>query len=555
MKRVTLGRFAFQYRTRAEWEASQLILYAGELAVEGDTGLMKVGDGRRLYAELPYFNRGPEGKRGKKGDRGETGAALNVKGTKNAASELPAIGTAGDAYMVSGDLYVWSETTWTNVGRIKGEKGDQGEPGQKGDPPKLTISDAGTWVVEGVDTGKRAMGPKGEQGDPGVEGKRGLPMRYDDLTPEQKQEVADLVNIDLTPYAKKTEVKTRLSDLTDDDQHTTLTKAEKEKVAAIPKNPAYTDTTTTINGKTGEITKSDFEAMGVGGMTEDAVRTLAMQIACGDYLFSLQTGLSAKIKELYHVDLGAGVENSHDLVNNKTAMQSLIDNIDVFYMALRSFTFLGELVSNRVAMQTVVADNKSMRSITENPSAMQLVLSDYASMQIVSANSAAMQIVTGNTAIAKSVGTNPTAMQAILTNAAATKSILSNPGAMREIAEKYDILKMVLLSGNGIKEVANNSTARNTILNSRHVKTAARSGQVNEKITDKSVILLGVETGTDYESFAYLYTLSNKKQIFYNKAGLDVLYRDNNYYITGGFGIFNSGMGNYTVTARYIELI
>lgn len=555
MKRVTLGRFAFQYRTREEWEQSQLILYAGELAVEGDTGLMKVGDGRRLYAELPYFNRGPEGKQGKKGDTGETGAALNVKGTKNAASELPATGTSGDAYMVSGDLYVWSETTWTNVGRIKGEKGDQGEPGQKGDPPKLTISDAGTWVVEGVDTGKRAMGPKGEQGDPGQEGKRGLPMRYDDLTPEQKKEVADMVHIDLTPYAKKEDVKTHLSDLIADDEHTTLTKAEKEKVAAIPKNPAYTDTTTTINGKTGEITKADIEAMGVGGMTEDAVRTLAMQIAYGDYLFSVQTGLGAKIKELYRIDLGAGVENSHDLVNNKAALQTLIDNIDVFYVALRSFTFLGELVSNRVAMQTVVADNKSMRSIAANPSAMQVVLSDYASMQIVSANSAAMQIVTGNTAIAKSVGTNPTAMQAILTNAAATKYILSNPGAMREIAEKYDILKMVLLSGNGIKEVANNSTARNTILNSRHVKTAARSGRVDEKITDKSVILLSVETGTDYESFAYLYTLSNKKQIFYNKAGLDVLYHDNNYYITGGFGIFNSGMGNYTVTARYIELI
>ena len=203
MKRVTLGRFAFQYRTRAEWEASQLILYAGELAVEGDTGLMKVGDGRRLYAELPYFNRGPEGKRGKKGDTGETGAALNVKGTKNSASDLPAKGTAGDAYMVGGDLYVWSDTTWTNVGRIKGEKGERGEPGKKGDPPKLTISDAGTWVVEGVDTGKKAMGPKGEQGDPGVEGKRGLPMRYDDLTPEQKQEVADMVHVDLTAYAKK----------------------------------------------------------------------------------------------------------------------------------------------------------------------------------------------------------------------------------------------------------------------------------------------------------------------------------------------------------------
>ena len=264
MKLVTLGRFAFQYRTRAEWEASQLILYAGELAVEGDTGLMKVGDGRRLYTELPYFNRGPEGKRGKKGDRGETGAALNVKGTKNSASELPASGTAGDAYMVGGDLYVWSETTWTNVGRIKGEKGDQGEPGEKGDPPKLTISDAGTWVVEGVDTGKQAMGPKGEQGDPGVEGKQGRqgiqgvdgipgkqgppgppgdpgekgePLRYSDLTQAQKQEMANMVNVDLSSYAKTDDIKTRLADMTSDSTHRTVTDDEKkewnEKVDAV----------------------------------------------------------------------------------------------------------------------------------------------------------------------------------------------------------------------------------------------------------------------------------------------------------------------------------
>lgn len=555
MKRVTLGRFAFQYRTCAEWEQSQLILYAGELAVEGDTGLMKVGDGRRLYAELPYFNRGEKGDKGERGEKGETGAALNVKGTKNSASDLPAKGAAGDAYMVGGDLYVWSETAWTNVGRIKGEKGDRGEPGQKGDPPKLTISDAGTWVVEGVDTGKRAMGPKGEQGDPGVEGKRGLPMRYDDLTPEQKQEVADMVNIDLTPYAKKTEVKTRLSDLTGDDQHTTLTKAEKEKVAAIPKNPKYTDTKTTINGKTGEITKEDFEALGVGGMTKEAVRTLAMQIAYSDYLFSVPTGLGAKLKELYNVDLGAGVENSHDLVNNKAALQTLIYDIGVFYVALRSFTFCGELATNKTAIQTVATNKAAMQAVAASLTAVHSITGSPMAMQTIVANNEAMQTLIANEVTLLYIAENHTAMRAILTNAAATKIMLSNYNAMQAIAKNYDILKMVLLNGNGIKEAANNNTARNAMLNSPYTKVATKTGQANEKITDKSVILLSVETGTDYESFAYLYTLSNKKQIFYNKAGIDVLYRDNNYYITGGFGIYNSGMGNRTVKAHYIELV
>ena len=394
MKRVTLGRFAFQYRTRAEWEASQLILYAGELAVEGDTGLMKVGDGKRLYAELPYFNRGPEGKQGKKGDTGETGAALNVKGTKNAVSDLPATGTAGDAYMVGGDLYVWSETTWTNVGRIKGEKGERGEPGEKGDPPKLTISDAGNWIIDGVDTGKQAMGPKGEHGDIGEPGPRGLqgiqgedgiqgkqgppgppgdpgpkgePLKYDDLTQAQKQEMANMVSVDLTPYAKKADVKTRLSDLTADDEHTTLTKAEKEKVAAIPKNPVYTDTKTTINGKTGEITKDDLEAMGIGGVDEESL----------------------------------------------------------FNTLLGSKLLIGMITGSPGVMQAVAA----------SPTAMQAVAASSTAMQAVAASSTAMQ----------AVAASPTAMQAVAASST----------AMQAVAESPTALKQVGLSNNAVKSLAN----------------------------------------------------------------------------------------------------
>ena len=400
MKRVTLGRFAFQYRTKAEWEASQLILYAGELAVEGDTGLMKVGDGKHLYSELPYFNRGEKGDPGRKGDKGETGAALAIKGTKNSTADLPKTGQAGDAYMIGGDLYVWSDTTWTNVGRVKGEKGDQGEPGQKGDPPKLTISDAGNWVVEGVDTGKKAVGPKGEQGDngdpgprglqgvqgengipgkqgppgpPGVPGPQGEPLKYTDLTQAQKQDLASMVNVDLSPYAKTKDIKTKLSELVPDADHATVTDAQKKKIDAIPKNPKYTDTKTTINGKTGDIKKADIEALGVGGMTEDAVRTLAMQIACGDFLFGLPTDLGVKIKELYRIDLGTGIKNSHDLVNNKTALQTLIDNINVFYVALRSFTFSDEMVASSTAMQVVAASSTAMQAVAASSTALNAI--------------------------------------------------------------------------------------------------------------------------------------------------------------------------------------
>lgn len=45
--------------------------------------------------------------------------------------------------------------------------------------PKITVSDSGTWVVEGTDTGVRAQGergkqgPKGDKGDPGPQGEQG----------------------------------------------------------------------------------------------------------------------------------------------------------------------------------------------------------------------------------------------------------------------------------------------------------------------------------------------------------------------------------------------
>lgn len=263
MKRVTLGRFAFQYRSKTEWEASQLILYAGELAVEGDTGLMKVGDGKHLYMELPYFNRGEKGDKGEPGEKGETGAALAIKGTKNSTSDLPKTGKAGDAYMIGGDLYVWSDTTWTNVGRVKGEigktgpqgpqgpRGPQGPTGAKGE--KGDQGEQGPRGFTGEQGANGIQGPRGATGPRGEKGDKGDPLKYDDLTESQKQEMANLVSVDLSPYARKedipdlsiyaksddlpdftlyaekTEVPTKLSDLQSDTSHCTVSDAQIKK--------------------------------------------------------------------------------------------------------------------------------------------------------------------------------------------------------------------------------------------------------------------------------------------------------------------------------------
>ena len=103
-----------------------------------------------------------------------------------------------------------------------------------------------------------------------------------------KWEIIGDTKIDLSDYAKKTDLKTKLSEMTSDSTHRTVTDTEKsswnnkvdkvtgkglstndytdaakKKVDAIPSSPKYTDTVTTINGKTGAISKSDITALGI----------------------------------------------------------------------------------------------------------------------------------------------------------------------------------------------------------------------------------------------------------------------------------------------------
>lgn len=56
--------------TKERWEARNEILLKGMLAVETDTGKIKVGDGEKRYQEIPYAigNEGPQGEKGEKGE-------------------------------------------------------------------------------------------------------------------------------------------------------------------------------------------------------------------------------------------------------------------------------------------------------------------------------------------------------------------------------------------------------------------------------------------------------------------------------------------------------
>ena len=71
-------------------------------------------------------NPGPQGP---EGPQGPAGTGVTILGSFDSPSELPPTGSNGDAYLVQGDLYVWSGTEWDNVGTIQGPEGPPGDDG------------------------------------------------------------------------------------------------------------------------------------------------------------------------------------------------------------------------------------------------------------------------------------------------------------------------------------------------------------------------------------------------------------------------------------------
>lgn len=140
---------------------------------------------------------GPQGQIGPQGPKGDTGSGLNIKGELDSESQLPQEGVSGDAWLITGNLYVYvgengnveSNPKWSNVGSIQGPagpqgpvgpKGEQGEPGPKGEPGA-----------------NGAPGEQGPKGDPGEKGEKGDPGSDASVT---KQNVESVLTGDITSH-------------------------------------------------------------------------------------------------------------------------------------------------------------------------------------------------------------------------------------------------------------------------------------------------------------------------------------------------------------------
>lgn len=176
----------------------------GERGLQGDTGEKgeqgiqgPVGPKGEQGEQGIQGIQGPQGEPGPQGPKGDTGSGLNIKGKLDSESQLPQEGVSGDAWLISGNLYVYvgengnieSNPKWSNVGSIQGpagpqgpvgSKGEQGEPGPKGEP--------------GADGAPGAQGPKG---DPGQKGEKGDPGSDASVT---KQNVEAVLTGDITSH-------------------------------------------------------------------------------------------------------------------------------------------------------------------------------------------------------------------------------------------------------------------------------------------------------------------------------------------------------------------
>jgi hypothetical protein len=102
---------------------------------------------------------------GAPGADGADGAGLNILGALPDEASLPSTGAPGNAYLIAGDLWVWSGSAWVNAGQIQGPAGPAGPKGDTGD-----TGPAGPQGLKG-DTGD--TGPAGEQGPTGATGATG----------------------------------------------------------------------------------------------------------------------------------------------------------------------------------------------------------------------------------------------------------------------------------------------------------------------------------------------------------------------------------------------
>ncbi len=312
----------------------------GERGPKGDKG----DDGYTPIKGIDYFD-GEQGPKGDKGDKGEDGYTP-VKGIDYFDGKDGKDGEKGEKGE-KGDPFTYSDYTPEQLASLvgpkgekgeKGEQGEQGEQGPKGDP--FVYDDFTPTQLEGL------KGPKGDKGDKGDTGEKG-----------EKGDKGDTGEVDYTILDLK-------ADKTYVDSQNSL-KADKTYVdnkvkTDVPAGAKFTDTITTINGKTGTITKADIVALGIPA--QDTVYTHPTTHSISE-VSGLQTALDGKVDDsrvLTDVPLNAEFTDTITTINGKTGAISKADIVALGIPAQDTNTTYSEITTAEIDTGTA----STLRTIT-----------------------------------------------------------------------------------------------------------------------------------------------------------------------------------------------
>ena len=195
----------------------------------------------------PQGQQGSQGSIGPTGVQGATGAdgtSINILGTKPTVGDLPASGSLGDLWIIdqtgdgatAGDGYVWTaESTWLNIGPLRGPRGIQGIEGIQG--------------IQGVQGPVGPIGPTGVPGGVGPQGPQGEIGPQGPIGPSGGvTSVTGGINITVTPTVGDVVVSAPGAIVNTTDIHTTtpnvtnvisLTQAEYDALETIDANTLY----------------------------------------------------------------------------------------------------------------------------------------------------------------------------------------------------------------------------------------------------------------------------------------------------------------------------
>ena len=206
-----------------------------------------------------------------------------------------------------------------------------------------------------------------------------------------------------------TNLKTKLSQLSQDSTHRLVTDAEKTKWNAKLDNItnvdssksktkgisnatkwASTDTVRNLENWIGDFDSRSREnktAIGqnktnidnlnsrIGNelVKEKDVRKWAAEAANADLFFAEQNKLGQMLNDSYGTSLSTNIKNLDDLINSGTALRSILSNTNIARFTILSRNFYGKLVYNANAMNALLDSMEAMKLVIEEEYIMKLL--------------------------------------------------------------------------------------------------------------------------------------------------------------------------------------